>query len=88
MKENTDLDVLVMSLKSGEYDGTSIMQAYIAIERLMKIEEELDTLKASLPKIKADAVREAIAECNYNGADGQGWQSDLEQYANKLEAGE
>lgn len=40
------------------------------------------------PKIKADAVREAIAECRYNGADGQGWESDLEQYANKLEGGE
>ncbi len=41
-----------------------------------------------LPKIKADAVNYAISECIHNGADGQGWQSDLEQCAIQLEAGE
>ena len=42
MKECTDLEVLVMQLKSGEYDGTSIMQACIAIERLIKLEGVCD----------------------------------------------
>jgi hypothetical protein len=45
----------------------------------IELEQELSDLKASLPKIKADAVREA---------DRLGWESDLEGYANKLEAGE
>lgn len=40
MNECNDLDVLVMQLKSGEYDGTSIMKAWLAIERLIKIEIE------------------------------------------------
>ena len=42
MKECTDLEVLVMQLKSGEYDGSSIMQACIAIERLIKLEGVCD----------------------------------------------
>ena len=42
MKECTDLEVLVMQLKSGEYDGTSIMQACIAIERLIKLKDGAD----------------------------------------------
>lgn len=55
------------------------------IEHLQK---ELATLKASLPKIKADAVREAIryfeTKIDKNHVDIH----ELEEYANKLEAGE
>jgi type II secretory pathway component PulJ len=52
-----------------------------------KLEQQLADLKASLPKVRADAVSYAISECAHNGTDGQGWQSDLEQCVIKLEAG-
>ena len=54
-------------------------------EALKKRVKELEQQLGDLNKIKAEAVREAIEECRYNGADGQGWENDLEQYANKLE---
>ena len=57
-------------------------------EYIARIETELAELKASLPKIKADAVREAIryfeTKIDKNHIDIH----ELEEYANKLEAGE
>jgi len=36
-----DLEELVCLLKCGEYDGTNIMQAWIAIEELVRQKDEL-----------------------------------------------
>ena len=34
---NEELKLLKLSLKSGEYDGTHIMQAWIAVDELIKL---------------------------------------------------
>ena len=54
----------------------------------IELEQELATLKASLPKIKADAVLEAIEEAAWYNNRTTASISDMEEYANKLEAGE
>ncbi len=58
MKESTDLEVLAMQLKSGEYDGTCIMRAWIAIERLIELEDlplqaELDAANSHMSYVQA-----------------------------------
>ncbi len=53
-----DLEVLRMRLKSGEYDGVHIMKAWIAIEELIQLREELETLKAK--SISREAVIEWV----------------------------
>lgn len=64
-------------------------ESKVTQDRLSKANNEISRLSIKntieLNKIKADAVWEAIAECKHNGSDGQGWESDLEQHANKLE---
>lgn len=45
-----DLEVLIMRLKAGEYDGVHIMKAWIAIEELIQLREELEALKVSIPE--------------------------------------
>jgi hypothetical protein len=63
-------------------------------EYIARIETELADLKASLPKIKADAVRELIQEEMTIGRLRNDQKrsfifvSDASKYANKLEAGE
>lgn len=37
-----ELEVLKMRLKSGEYDGTHIMQAWLAIDELIKSKTKID----------------------------------------------
>jgi HEAT repeat protein len=52
----------------------------------IELEQELSDLKASLPKIKADSVREYGKKCDsvfYTA-----YKPTPEDYANKLEAGE
>ena len=44
------LEVLVMCLKSGEYDGVHIMQARMAVKELIEIRAERDALKGELEK--------------------------------------
>lgn len=55
-----DLEVLRMRLKSGEYDGVHIMKAWIAIEELIQLREELEALKASIPEIQGKAIIEGL----------------------------
>ena len=55
-----DLEVLRMRLKSGEYDGVHIMKAWIAIEELIQLREELEALKASIPEIQNNEVIETL----------------------------
>jgi parvulin-like peptidyl-prolyl isomerase len=63
-------------------------------DMIKKLEQELTTLKASIPKIKADAVRELIREEMTIGRLRNDQKrsfifvSDASKYANKLEAGE
>lgn len=54
------------------------------------LQKELDELKASIPKIKADGVREAVRNCEVtnNGYEGFLSQMDLIKYANQLEGKE
>lgn len=42
-----ELKVLRMRLKSGEYDGEHIMQAWIAIDELIKLRERVEGLEAT-----------------------------------------
>lgn len=55
----------------------------------MQLQQELDDLKASTPRIKADAVREALVLFGsidgYNAVD---LADHLEEYANQLEQGD
>jgi len=66
----------------------------LMLETLDEAEQELATLKASLPKIKADAVRELIREeitvgrLHNDQKRSFIFVSDASKYANKLEAGE
>lgn len=64
-------------------------ESKVTQDRLDRANREISRLSLEntieLRRIKAEAVREAIEECRYNGSDGQGWESDLEQHANKLE---
>tara|TARA_R110000851_G_scaffold162557_1_gene306410 strand:- start:1400 stop:1774 length:375 start_codon:yes stop_codon:yes gene_type:complete len=58
MTENTDLECVSSALKSGEYDGTHIMQAWLAIDRLCKLEdfslqEENAALREELAALRA-----------------------------------
>jgi hypothetical protein len=55
-----DLEVLRMRLKSGEYDGVHIMKAWIAIEELIQLREELEALKVSIPEIQGKAIIEKL----------------------------
>ena len=58
--ENKQLEVLMMRLKSGEYDGVHIMKARIAIEELILVRYE----KAAL----TDALKELLNDCiNFGG---------------------
>ena len=41
------LKVLRMRLKSGEYDGVHIMQAWIAIDELVELREKVGNLEAT-----------------------------------------
>lgn len=50
------LQVLRMRLKSGEYDGAHIMQAWIAIDELIEARKENEKLKELLRDIKADLL--------------------------------
>jgi len=59
-------------------------------DMIKNLEEELATLKASLPKIKADAVlsiKSNVPQIN-DGFNGFYSYSDIKEYANKLKAGE
>ena len=47
---NEDLLVLRSRLKMGEYDGNDIMQAWIAIDRIMELEAECKALRELLAK--------------------------------------
>ena len=66
----------------------------VCLKESERIEKELATLKASLPKIKADALRELIREEITVGRLRNDQKrsfifvSDASKYANKLEAGE
>lgn len=42
-----ELEVLRMRLKSGEYDGTHIMQAWIAVEELIRWRKYIDATTVS-----------------------------------------
>jgi len=59
----------------------------------IQLEKELSELKASLPKVRADAVRGAIKCCHWNVWTPRTKNSvifidDLEKHAGKLEAGQ
>lgn len=56
--------------------------------RYMEKCKELDLLKQALPRIKEDAVREAIEEAAWYNNRTTASISDMEEYANKLRAGE
>jgi hypothetical protein len=52
------------------------------------LREELEALKQSIPKIRADAIREAAtALCNFRGLMNTVDQDELNEYANKIEDG-
>ena len=80
----SDLNGLIAKLKSGEYDGSDIMSAWIALE-------ELESTKSDLVKIKAEAFREVgeILKYQYEGFYDQSSIEDFfDERANKLERGE
>lgn len=54
-----------------------------------RLEQQLSDLKSSLPKVRADAVREAAETCGeyIGGEEACGYYSDLLEHADKLEAG-
>ena len=63
----------------------------LMIEALDEAEQELSDLKASLPKIKADAVLSLLNTdytCEASNGNNAWSSSAIEEYANKLEAGE
>lgn len=44
----TDLDELRVALKSGEYDGTHIMRAWLLVDKVKVLEAKLDKAKEAL----------------------------------------
>lgn len=48
-----DLESLRVRLKSGEYDGTDVMQAWLAVDALIAAKSALKEI-ASLPSVRQD----------------------------------
>ena len=49
-----ELKVLIMRLKSGEYDGVHIMQAWVAIDELIELREFREKAFDAHPNIDLD----------------------------------
>ena len=49
-----DLEVLIMRLKSGEYDGAHIMKAWVSIEELIELREFREKAFSAYPNIDVD----------------------------------
>lgn len=61
-----ELEVLKMRLKSGEYDGTHIMQAWLAIDALIKAKTKMETLREEFPLLDTPVEYHEIYCCEWS----------------------
>lgn len=75
----TDLDELRVALKSGEYDGTHIMRAWLLVDKVKELEEELKDADGAAQILanqkveltaKLDKAKEALSMASWNNIGG------------------
>ena len=76
-----------MSIK--DLPHVTVEQVLALRKAAIELEKELAELKASLPRVRADAVREAAGSCGLyiSSEDATAYYGDLLDYANQLEQG-